>query len=387
MVSKIEAFLFDALVKLLHKWRLRVHFNVALIECRFFGHAALEPEVVAIMKNRTQGSSKPREVYLLSLPLRTPRNTRKLVSMRKRCFYWLPTFVVTRIANSQVRQGLDPVTIKSFGYHGLNCLTRVPQSLSARKTVFSRIEQTLCPIGEIKDPLVTLSLREPTIHQLNDPLRDRKLVEFVDSVTRLADIGVNVMRMGRDSRERVPLLEKQNNFHDYASSKFHRLSLELEYANKSLFCLSSLTGFDALCLALRRPVFYPNSARIWYLFLGTELTYFSLPIFLDSSSHTPLCLTELIERGWIRFKNPEDFTDASIYVQFAEPNEVADYVVSMAREMLGLVTRTDAHLAVQERFYELLMRNDSSTVLERHGIPKANLNIAFLEKMGSDFVR
>ena len=386
MFGKIEVYLFDALVKLLDKWSLRVHFNIALIECRFFGHAALEPEVVAIMKNSAQHSEKPREIFLLSLPLRTPKNTRKLIGMRKRCFNWVPTFVVTRLAMSQVRQGIEPVSIKSYGYHGLNRLTTVPQSLSVQTTTLARILHATHPVGQIKQPFVTLSLREPKVHNLHDPFRDRKQEDFVDSVTSLADLGVNVVRMGRDSTEKLPLLEAQSNFYDYASARTHRLSLELEFARKSLFCFSSLTGFDALCLALRQPVFYPDVARIWYLFLGTELTYFSLPTFLDSRSRTPLCLTELLERGWVGFKNPEEFEAAHIQVQFAKPDEVADYVCSMAKEMLGLISRTDAHQAVQDRFFELLMRNEPRTILERHGTPRANLNIAYLEKMGSKFV-
>lgn len=387
VLGKVEARLFDALVKLLYKSRSRVHFNIALIECRFFGHAALEPEVVAIMMNHTHNNRRPREIFLLSLPLRTPKNTRKLLAMRKRRFYWVPTIVVTRIEKSQMRQGVNAVTIKSFGYHGLNDLVTTPQSLPARKVVRSRIRSVNHPHGRVEDPFVTLSLREPIIHQLNDPFRDRKLDDFVASITQLADFGVNVVRMGRDGKSGHRLLDQQTNFYDYASSKIHRLGLEIEYARRSLFCLSSLTGFDALCLALRRPVFYPDSARIWYLFLGTELAYFTLPTFLDSSSRTPLCMSELLERGWVSFKNPEEFSRASIHVEFSQPNEVADYVVSMAKEMLGLITRTDAQIALQESFFELLMKSDSKRVLARHGVPRAKLNISYLEKLGTSFVR
>lgn len=383
-LRKIVSPVFDLLVYLLNGLSNRVRLNIALIECRFFGHVALEPEVIKFAQDRTLHSRRPRQVFLLSLPVRAPRNSREIVAKRRREFHWLPTSIVSQLTESQRRLGLEPVSIKSFGYHQLNELKHSSPSLRNRESKCRSMRKTQKVKRHLSDPFVTLTMREPSIHQLSDPLRDRSLVDFGDSIGRLRHLGIQVVRMGRGATQAI---DPHLSFYDYASGEDQSLETEIEIASRSLFCLSSLTGFDALSLALRKPVFYPDAARLWYLFLGTELAYFSFPKFLDAKTRSSLCLTDLLDRGWVNFKNPEDFENAGLIVQFASPGEVANYVESMAKEALGIISRTERHNALQEDFRHILLDHAGPAVAERHGQPMARLNLDYLDTIGKSFIR
>jgi putative glycosyltransferase (TIGR04372 family) len=387
VANRLSSLFFGATIRLLQIFRKRVTIEIALVECRFFGHVALEPEVVAL-RMRTAVHAKDRlTLHLLSLPLRGPVQTKELVRLRKRQFLWIPTFVTSRLQAAQLRLGVFPIRIESFGYHELNQLAISAPTLHVKECSWiGRNHQDSEELGG-GDEIVTLTLREPEIHQLQDRFRDRNFEEFLDAIQGLESLGVKVVKMGRSVTRPGYREEQFKLFYDYASSGKHSLSAEIQYAKNSLFCVSSLTGYDALCLALRRPVFYLDSARLFYLFLGTELAHFNFPTFRDSKSMRQLHLSELLERGWATFKNPMEFDEAKISVQQSDRNLIRDYMSDMVAICRGVRSPTAFHQGLQDRFAEIVLKYDLGAVAARHGEPRARLSLLFLDRFGEAFIK
>ena len=300
----LSGLFFEIVIKVLQIFHKRVSIEIALIECRFFGHVALEPEIVALRRQKAAQTKGQLTLHLLSLPIRGPKQTKELVNSRRCEFFWVPTFVTSRLEAAQVRLGLFPIRIESFGYHKLNDLASSKPTLKVQMGSCTGKRNQVSDNPGVADEIVTLTLREPEIHQLEDQFRDRNFAEFSDAIHGLQSLGVKVVKMGRSTIRPEYEESHSNLFFDYASCGEHSLPVEIQFAEKSLFCVTSLTGYDALCLALRKPVFYLDSARLFYLFLGTELAHFNFPIFRDSKSLKKLHLSELLERGWATFKNP-----------------------------------------------------------------------------------
>lgn len=368
-------------LSLVGKW-LRI--RIVLVDYSFFGHVVLEPEIIAKLKSQPRRRKFPKEVVLLSLPVRAPKGTREIVRLRKKSFNWIPTFLVSRIDRFQVLFGREFVKISSLGYHSLNHLTSTRPTLVARQ---SGLPVTFC--GQKLDGkmrLVLLTLREIRTHNLPDLWRDRLVTDFKPAIDSLNAWGATVVNVGRHANH-VDLLADSGLFVNYTECSEKSLDIEMNLVSHATFCISSLTGFDALCLAMRTPVLYPDAVRPWYTFFGTELSTITFPRYVDLRTTRPLTLSELFARGWLEFKTTEDFLGAEITVALSTPEELGMYALEMASYCEGTLHISDENRYLQHKWAGMMEELGGTAILSRHGRVLARLSTAFLEAHGTDFIK
>jgi putative glycosyltransferase (TIGR04372 family) len=220
-------------------------------------------------------------------------------------------------------------------------------------------------------PYVILTVRE--VAQGED-LRNRDIKEFEASILRLIETGHNVIRL--TSHTNNPLQFESPHLLDWQVTKFGKQGDELALVSGASFVISTTTGIDCLALALRRPVLYVDVARLFYVFLGTELTTFQMPQMTDWESGEPINLQQLLERGVGFSKNPQSFVDARVKIVNSSPEQLAQVIREYATNLsLGHPPDDDA---LQVRWRELVLHHLRDEVTSRHGAIRARMHPATL---------
>ena len=112
-----------ALVVLGVGWLMRryVRFRVVVMEPRFFGHLALEPEVF-INEVRVVSNTRPRQVLRCTLGKASRASNIGLWKFRHKSLPSLPSWIVTDIQYWQSILKASVIEIVSADYHRLNFL-------------------------------------------------------------------------------------------------------------------------------------------------------------------------------------------------------------------------------------------------------------------------
>jgi len=261
------------------------------MEPRFFGHQCLEPEVFwnDWQSAIEQGSS---DIWLCCLGKRSRAASRFVWDLRKQVFPAVPSWLVTSVAFWQESFHFSQLRIVHADYHRVNFLTRRETTLPLPSMFDVRRRQILSHLAEPERPYAVLTVRETA---QGEDLRNRDIREFEASIVLLIESGFNVIRL--TSRTNNPVEFASPHLLDWQVRVSGEPGDELALVSGSRLVISTTTGIDCLALAYRRPVLYVDAARLFYVFLGTDLTTFQMPHMLDTESGFLLDLEQILDRG------------------------------------------------------------------------------------------
>jgi len=87
-------------------------------------------------------------------------------------------------------------------------------------------------------------------------VRNSSIKNFEKSINFLTDLGCKVIRMGRDENDII--LPDNNNFINYASSKYQSDFLDFYLISKCKFLVSAASGIVEIAVAMRKPILIHN---------------------------------------------------------------------------------------------------------------------------------
>lgn len=361
-------------------WLLRPHvrFRVVVMEPRFFGHLALEPEVF-INEERIVNGTRPRQVLRCTLGKASRASNVGLWRIRHKGLPTLPSWIVTDIEYWQSLLETSVVEIVSADYHRLNFLSTTEATLPSSGRLEQRRGEILQRLKEPHRPYVIFTVREANPDQ---DLRNREIRDFELAMLALINNGFNVIRLTSKTNDRVSVVDP--NILDFQTQIDGRELDELALVSNASFVVSSTTGIDCLALAYRRPVLYIDAARFFYMFLGTELATVHMPRFVSVESKKLITLPELLELdlGWV--KHSSSFFENGVQVLNSSPEEIQACVVQYAQAHLKPIKANSASL--QNQWRSQLLARHAEQIVSRHGDIRAVFSDWFLENHGYEFV-
>ena len=134
----------------------------------------------------------------------------------------------------------------------------------------------------VKDPnkIICLNVRDsaflPSLGYHN--YRDGNINEYIHSAKHLASLGFYIFRMGKKVKNKIDNHNK--NIIDYASSPDRSDFLDIYLAYKCKFCISTSSGFDALCTLFRKPIAFVT-VPLGYIYTFNK-KYLSLILFTSN---------------------------------------------------------------------------------------------------------
>ncbi len=355
-----------------------VRFRVVVMEPRFFGHLALEPEVF-INEERVVSSTWPRQVLRCTLGKASRASNSGLWRIRHNSLPTLPSWFVTSIQHWQSILKISVIEIISADYHRLNFLNTTEVTLPSGGCFEQRRGELLQRFKEPHRPYVIFTVRDADSDQ---DLRNREIRDFEPAMLALTDNGFNVIRLTSKTNDRVSVVD--SNILDFQTQIDGRELDELALVSNASFIVSSTTGIDCLALAYRRPVLYIDAARFFYMFLGTELATVHMPRFVSVESEKLITLSELLmlDLGWV--KHSSSFFENGVQVLKSSPEEIQASVTQYAQAHLKPIKANSASL--QDQWRSQLLARHAEQIVSRHGDIRAQLSDWFLENHGYEFV-
>ena len=342
--------------------------RIVVMDPRYFGHQCLEPEV---FWNDWQSAkeSGSRDVWLCCLGKKSAAANSYLWEHTREKFPTVPSWIVTRLAPWLGRLKFSNVVLMEASIYRLNFLTERASTLPPSPTFTARRTEILSNLSSPERPYVVFTIREPDVSY--DPVdpRNRDINDFVPSMQALTRHGFNVIRL--TSKTKYPLKSTGRHILDWQVLVDGRAADELALISGAEFVVSSTTGGDCLALAYRRPVLYIDSARLYLVFLGTELTTFQIPHLLDSRSGQKLGLPEILARnlGWTG--EVQSFTDAGVTIANSGMSEI-EKAVSEYAELLSH-EQGDELRAGQGNWRQQFLARYHPDVMARHGEIRAQM--------------
>lgn len=348
-------------------WPRRV-VRIVIMDPRYFGHQCLEPEVFwnDWQSAIEQGST---DIWMCCLGKRSNAASQVVWDLRKQVFPVVPSWLATTVSFWQKRIQFSQMQILNADYHRLNFLTARETTLPPPTRFDVRRRQILSQFYEPERPYVVFTTREVT---RGEEMRNRDIGEFEASIRLLTRSGFNVVRL--TSYTSNPLQFTSPHLLDWQVRVSGEPEDELALVSGSSFVVSTTTGIDALALAYRRPVLYVDSARLFYVFMGTELATFQLPQMLDTNSGESLSLKQILERGLGWTKHAESFIEAHVKVINSSPEQIAE-VVKEYLHLASSETPRDGD-AQQDCWRELVLHHLGDKVTDRHGVIRARMHPA-----------
>ena len=364
-----------------------VRFRLLVVGFHRFGHLALEPEIY-LARSKTDARGV---IDLWSLGRAGNRTNEYLASKWSRVVNSQPSWFVGALQRAGNTVPLLALENPKLSIHGPgNALDNSNPHL-----VFDKVEQNegrrqLELMGvDCDKPFACLIVRDAG-HYLSVgdsesggySFLNFDISNFEEAALALASLGCQVIRMGAGTEK--PMRLQHPNVFDYAVSEFRNEFMDVFIAGTCSFAISTQTGPDAVCLAVRRPVFYVDVTRFSQFFFGTKIAYWNpAHIYLNKSR---LSLREILESPIFWLKDPDDFLKLGVEVVRSSPHELAEMCVAFAEHLLsdsrGL---TDWNLTNQRvhQILELGMGERGKLVF---GLPTAPLNPLFAIRHGSWFL-
>lgn len=358
--------------------RRYVRFRVVVMEPRFFGHLALEPEVF-INEGRAVSSTRPRQVLRCTLGKASRASNIGLWRLRHNTLPTLPSWIITDIKYWQSILKTSIIEIVSADYHRLNFLKITEVTLPSGGCFEQRRGEILQRFKEPHRPYVIFTVRDTNSDQ---DLRNRQIRDFEPAMLALIDNGFNVIRLTSKTDDRISVFDP--NILDFQTQIDGRELDELALVSNANFIVSSTTGIDCLALAYRRPVLYIDAARFFYMFLGTELATVHMPRFVSVETGKLFTLAELLELdlGWV--KHSSSFLENGVQVLNSSPEEIQACVTQYAQAYLQ--PGKSFSTSLQDRWRSQLVARHAEQIVSRHGDIRALFSDWFLENHGYEFV-
>lgn len=342
--------------------------RIVVMDSRYFGHQALEPEV---FWNEWQSAVEcgSRDYWFCCLGPRRNSSNPFLWGLTKRKFPVLPSWFVTSVAHWSRRFRFESIVLQDASIYRLNFLTSRETTLPVGDAVVARRSQILSRLAEPDRPYVVFTIREFNPLDDHNDLRNRQIADFSLGMSELVHRGFNVIRLM--SKTQDPLIAFDRHHLDWQVERDGEPGDELVLLSGAAFVVSTTTGGDCLALGYRRPVLYIDCARFFLVFLGTELASFSVPLMYDIQSKEQLGLGALLERGLGWVGDQRLFTKAGVMVAPSDPERLRSQIVEY---VVGLTAGWSiSQEAAQQEWRETLGNELGSEIDARHGQVRARM--------------
>ncbi len=209
--------------------------------------------------------------------------------------------------------------------------------------------------------------------------RDSDIATYVPALEWLANQGVWVLRMGRIMSK--PILSSHPRVIDYAFSPEKNDLLDIWLFANCHLCISTGSGPDIVSDVYRRPLLFLNFIPVSCLFSWSNAMHLPKTLVWKESGK-PLTLQEHIQHSYFQ---QSLYDHAGIEIVDMTPEEITSAVQECWQRQKGDWIDTDEDLALQRRFWEILMAHPE--FLKYHGWihPEARIGANYLRKAQSYF--
>ena len=268
-----------------------------------------------------------------------------------------------------------------------NLWDRLPSHLEFTAEEESRGEAGLRAMGIPPGiPFVCLSVRdsaylESTFEAVDwgyHDYRDCDIQNCVLAAEELAGRGYFVIRMGAIVREAMKTTHP--GVIDYATNGMRSDFMDIYLGAKCEFCISVMSGFDAVPRAFRRPTVFANVVPVGYMntyvaqYLGIAKHMFL------KARNSELTLSETFASGAGFSFLTSDYASQGIDIVENTPEEIRDVVVEMAERLNGSWQPHEDDDALQKRFWTIFQTHavDGYQGRPLHGELRSRFGAAFL---------
>ena len=349
--------------------------RIVVMDPRYFGHQCLEPEVFwnDWQSAKEQGSS---DVWLCCLGKKSAAANSYLWEHTKQKFPTVPSWFVTRLAPWLRMLSFTNIILMEASIYRLGFLVDRPSTLPTAPTFSARREEILSKLESPERPYVVFTIREPDVSYDPDDPRNRKIDDFVPAMRSLTQRGFNVIRL--TSKTSYPVEIDNEHVLDWQVLVDGHEGDELAIVSGAAFVVSSTTGGDCLALAYRRPVLYIDSARLYLVFLATELATFQMPDIVDVLTGEKLELQQILARnlGWTG--EAQSFVEAGARIVNSDASKIDAFV----NEYVDLTSQHSQKLDSehQMKWRQLLLARYRDVVTTRHGEIRARMLPSSIEE-------
>ena len=207
--------------------------------------------------------------------------------------------------------------------------------------------------------------------------RDTNIQNYVLAAEELADRGYFVVRMGANVREAIN--SDHSRVIDYAANGMRSDFMDIYLGAKCEFCISGVSGFEAVPLIFRRPIASVNMVPLGLLFtfwsqlIGITRHYYSL------KKNRELTLGEIFANGAGYYLHTADYETEGIQLIENTREELRDVAIEMAERLRGTWRYQKDDEALQQRFWEIFpVGTKTANGRALHGEIRARIGAAFL---------
>ena len=175
--------------------------------------------------------------------------------------------------------------------------------------------------------------------------RDGNINEYIHSAKHLSSLCFYIFRMGKKVKNKIDNHNK--NIIDYASSPDRSDFLDIYLAYKCKFCISTSSGFDALCTLFRKPIAFVT-VPLGYIYTFNKKYLSITKHHIDSKNNQKLSIKEIAQRNCLFALSSQQYSDNSINLEHNNKHEILD----LCLEMLDLIDNNfERTLSKEEKIF------------------------------------
>jgi len=206
--------------------------------------------------------------------------------------------------------------------------------------------------------------------------RDGDIKDYILTAEMLANKGYAVFRMGKKVNQK--LLSKNPNIIDYANTSERSDFLDVFIASECEFCISTSSGFDALCTIFRKPIAF-ITVPIGYIYTFNKKYISITKHHLDITTNKKLSIKEIQKRDCLYALDSTQYNKKNIQLISNTKNEILD----LAYEMINLIENNFKRpISKNEKiFWNIFKKNSSEFKIGGfglHGQLKSFMSESFL---------
>lgn len=261
--------------------------------------------------------------------------------------------------------------------------TQMEEGLRQARLHFGIPEEAKIVVAIVRDSSY-LDKTYPGIDWSYHNYRDNDIEAYIDGFNKIAGSGYYVLRMGKVVNKPLDTEKLHDRVIDYASSDMRSDFLDVYFAARADFCVSTGTGYDALACVFRKPVLYTDFAPVGHLHTSMKGGLALFKAYVDKETGRRLTLDEIFDRG-LAFELRKEGIDAR-GVRLV--NNTASEIKHACMEMVDQIensSKTNIYKSrLHSEFWSSFIKGVSSYGSDMHGEIRINVCNAYLEKNAND---
>ena len=206
--------------------------------------------------------------------------------------------------------------------------------------------------------------------------RDDDISRYESAVLYLIKKGFFVIRMGKFVKKRMKI--KNPYFLDYATSNVKTDFLDIYLGFKCFFCISNVTGYDAIPTIFRRPILFIGSIPIGCMSTSSKLFLNSSYVHYSVTLKRALSIREIFERNLAYEFTEQGFKKKGIKLIKFTSSEI----VLLVKEMLSYLNNDKKNILDNcfKKFYTNLIKIYPCKNQSFHGLINSYFSTLWLKK-------